>query len=109
MAAGVIDCRKRQPRAASSSTVSPPGGRQWRMFSRHASISARGIDYADAHGIPVTASRSKIYSRDRNLWHISHEGGALEDPWDEPSERMYQLVTSPERAWVEGRALMGLK
>src|SRR5690349_1190164 len=49
--------------------------RTWAIRSRE-----DAIDYAEKRGIPVAASRTKIYSRDRNLWHISHEGGALEDP-----------------------------
>jgi argininosuccinate synthase len=46
----------------------------------------------------VTATEKSIYSRDRNLWHLSHEGGLLEDPWIEPEESMYQLSVSPEAA-----------
>ena len=49
--------------------------REWDIGSRE-----EAIDYAEHHGIPVTATKEKIYSRDRNLWHISHEGGELEDP-----------------------------
>jgi argininosuccinate synthase len=48
--------------------------------------------------VPVTATATKIYSRDRNLWHLSHEGGILEDPWNEPDEDMFQLTVSPEAA-----------
>jgi argininosuccinate synthase len=48
--------------------------------------------------VPVSASLKSIYSRDRNLWHISHEGGLLEDPWNEPEESMYQLSVAPEAA-----------
>jgi argininosuccinate synthase len=46
----------------------------------------------------VTATIKSIYSRDANLWHLSHEGGLLEDPWQEPDEAMYQLSASPENA-----------
>jgi argininosuccinate synthase len=46
----------------------------------------------------VTATIKSIYSRDSNLWHLSHEGGLLEDPWNEPEEVMYQISTSPENA-----------
>ena len=42
------------------------------------------LDYAEAHGIPVAQSREKIHSRDRNLWHVSHEGGELEDAGNAP-------------------------
>ena len=41
--------------------------------------------------VPITATVKSIYSRDRNLWHLSHEGGLLEDPWNEPEESMYMM------------------
>ena len=56
------------------------------------------IDYARKHGIPVATTKEKPYSSDRNLLHISHEGGILEDPWMEPHEEMFVLTTAPERA-----------
>jgi argininosuccinate synthase len=56
------------------------------------------IDYAQKHGIPVATTKEKPYSSDRNLLHISHEGGILEDPWMEPKEDMFVLTTAPERA-----------
>ncbi|HET6460237.1 MAG TPA: argininosuccinate synthase [Syntrophales bacterium] len=56
------------------------------------------IDYAEKHGIPVATTKAKPYSSDRNLLHISHEGGILEDPWMEPHEDMFVLTTAPERA-----------
>ena len=67
--------------------------REWDIVSRE-----DAIDYANERGIPITASREKIYSRDRNIWHISHEGGILEDPAAEPEESMYTLTRSPESA-----------
>lgn len=67
--------------------------REWDIRSRE-----DAIDYASAHGVPVTATRAKIYSRDRNLWHISHEGGPLEDPSWEPAEDLFLLTRSPEQA-----------
>ncbi len=67
--------------------------REWDIRSRE-----QEIDYAQDRKIPIAASRDKIYSEDRNLWHLSHEGGLLEDPWNEPEERMYKLTVSPERA-----------
>ncbi len=67
--------------------------REWDIVSRE-----DAIDYANERGIPITASREKIYSRDRNIWHISHEGGILEDPAAEPEESMYMLTSSPESA-----------
>jgi argininosuccinate synthase len=56
------------------------------------------IDYAEKHGIPIPLTREKPYSSDRNLLHISHEGGILEDPWAEPIEDMFVLTVSPEAA-----------
>lgn len=67
--------------------------REWEIKSREDALA-----YAAAHKVPVSASLKSIYSRDRNLWHLSHEGGLLEDPWNEPEETMYQLTNSPERA-----------
>jgi argininosuccinate synthase len=52
------------------------------------------LDYAERHGISVTASREKIHSRDRNIWHISHEGGELENPANSPLESTWQLTPS---------------
>ncbi len=56
------------------------------------------IDYCAQHGIPIEASAKKPYSMDRNLLHISFEGGILEDAWNEPPEDMFKLSVSPERA-----------
>ena len=67
--------------------------REWEIRSREDAIA-----YARARGIPITASEHSIYSRDRNLWHLSHEGGPLEDPWLEPEASMYSLTVSPEQA-----------
>jgi argininosuccinate synthase len=67
--------------------------REWDIRSREDALA-----YAEAHGVPVTATRANLYSRDRNLWHISHEGGPLEDPAVAPSEDMFQLTRSPESA-----------
>lgn len=67
--------------------------REWEIRSREDAIA-----YAAEHAVPVTATVKSIYSRDSNLWHISHEGGLLEDPWNEPEESMYQISTSPENA-----------
>ncbi|MEJ2349341.1 MAG: argininosuccinate synthase [Anaerolineales bacterium] len=67
--------------------------REWDIRSRQDAIA-----YARAHNIPVTASEKSIFSRDRNLWHLSHEGGPLEDPWIEPEEGMYLFSASPENA-----------
>jgi argininosuccinate synthase len=67
--------------------------REWDIRSREDAIA-----YAEKHHVPVTASREKIYSRDRNIWHISHEGGALEDPAQAPPADLFMLTTSPEDA-----------
>jgi argininosuccinate synthase len=56
------------------------------------------IAYAAEHNIPVTATASKPYSTDRNLMHISYEGGILEDPWREPPADIFQLTKAPEEA-----------
>lgn len=68
----------------------------WRIWDIRSREDA--LDYAEKYNIPVTASRKSIYSRDRNIWHISHEGGPLENPWLEPEEEMYTLTNSPEEA-----------
>lgn len=67
--------------------------REWHIRSREDALA-----YARAHNVPVSASLKSIYSRDRNLWHLSHEGGILEDPACEPDEAMFQLTVAPERA-----------
>jgi hypothetical protein len=56
------------------------------------------LDYLKQRNIPTTASATKIYSRDRNLWHISHEGGAIEDPWNAPPEDAWMLTAEPAKA-----------
>src|SRR6266496_6032294 len=67
--------------------------REWDIRSRE-----DALDCAAEHNAPVSATLKSIYSRDRNIWHISHEGGVLEDPWNEPEEEMYTLSVSPENA-----------
>jgi len=67
--------------------------REWTIRSREDAIA-----YALAHNIPIQQSTANIYSRDRNIWHLSHEGGRLEDPANGPEESMWQWVVSPERA-----------
>jgi argininosuccinate synthase len=67
--------------------------REWDIKSRE-----DALDYAKKHNVPVTASREKIYSRDRNIWHISHEGGVLEDPAQPPPADLFMLTVSPETA-----------
>jgi argininosuccinate synthase len=67
--------------------------REWDIRSREDALA-----YAKERNVPVSSSLKSIYSRDRNLWHLSHEGGILEDPWEEPEEEMYQISVSPENA-----------
>ncbi len=67
--------------------------REWKFSARE-----ELIDYARKHGIDVPVSKAKPYSMDRNLMHISYEGGVLEDPWSEPDESMFRLTVSPEKA-----------
>ncbi len=67
--------------------------REWDILSREAAI-----EYAAKHKIPVQASAAKIYSRDRNIWHISHEGGALEDPANSAPDDVWVLTRHPWQA-----------
>src|SRR6476469_7818218 len=67
--------------------------REWDIRSRE-----DAIDYATAKGIPIAATKEKIYSRDANLWHLSHEGGNLEDPNSAPKPDMFMLTTEPADA-----------
>ncbi len=72
--------------------------REWDLRSR-----TDCIEYARKHCIPVTVSKEKPYSRDRNLFHLSHEGGELEDPWQEPPESLYLWTRNPRQAPDESR------
>ncbi|HZN45438.1 MAG TPA: argininosuccinate synthase [Nitrospiraceae bacterium] len=67
--------------------------REWSLRSRR-----ELIEYAEKHGIPVTATKAKPYSMDMNLFHVSYEGGILEDPWEAPPEEIFHLSVSPEKA-----------
>ncbi len=71
--------------------------REWEIRSRE-----EALDYAAARGIPVPVTRASIFSRDRNLWHVSHEGGPLEDPAQPPPESMYLLTRGPRTAPADG-------
>ena len=66
--------------------ISPWKDPSFELTSREAAI-----QYAEAHGIPIAQTKEKIYSRDRNLWHISHEGGDLEDPTNEPKDGLWMM------------------
>jgi argininosuccinate synthase len=67
--------------------------REWKISSREEAIA-----YAREHNVPVEQTTKNIYSRDRNIWHLSHEGGRLEDPANAPEEAMWQWVVSPAMA-----------
>ncbi len=67
--------------------------REWDLNSRESLI-----DYAKKHGIAVPVTKKKPYSTDMNLFHLSYEGGILEDPWAEPPADMYTLMVAPEKA-----------
>ena len=67
--------------------------REWNIVSREEAIA-----YAQAHHVPVDQTKENIYSRDRNIWHLSHEGGVLEDPAHAPEESMWQWIVAPEKA-----------
>jgi argininosuccinate synthase len=67
--------------------------REWEIRSRE-----DAIQYAQKYNIPLAQTEKDIYSRDRNIMHLSHEGGMLEDPWNEPEDSMFQLSVSPETA-----------
>jgi argininosuccinate synthase len=67
--------------------------REWDIRSREDALA-----YAKKHNVPVTHTEKSIYSRDRNLWHLSHEGGILENPAKEPETDMYQWTVAPEEA-----------
>ncbi|MBP7332655.1 MAG: argininosuccinate synthase [Firmicutes bacterium] len=67
--------------------------REWDIRSRE-----DAIDYASARGIPVPVTKARPYSLDRNMWHLSHEGADLEDPWNEPLDDVLLLITPPAKA-----------
>jgi len=67
--------------------------REWSIVSRE-----DAIEYARKHKVPIAQSTTKIYSRDRNIWHISHEGGELEDPANAAPETIWMLTKSPQEA-----------
>jgi argininosuccinate synthase len=67
--------------------------REWHIKGRE-----EAIEYAESHGVPVTASKAKPYSVDRNLWHCSSEAGILEDIWSEPPDDLYQYTNDPRTA-----------
>ncbi len=73
--------------------IAPWKDDKWKLRSREDCIA-----YAEKHNIPIKQSKEKIYSEDRNIWHISHEGGDLEDPWVEPKDSVYTISNTLEAA-----------
>ena len=67
--------------------------REWELRSRD-----QEIDYAAAHNIPIPISHEHDYSMDRNMWHLSHEGSDLEDPWNAPKDELFIVTNIPEKA-----------
>jgi argininosuccinate synthase len=73
--------------------IAPWKDPKFELTSREAAV-----DYADKHGIPIDQSKKKIYSRDRNIWHISHEGADLEDPANEPKDELWVMSNPVSKA-----------
>ncbi|MCQ2362972.1 MAG: argininosuccinate synthase [Acidaminococcaceae bacterium] len=67
--------------------------REWDLRSRD-----QEIDYAAAHNIPIPVSHDHDYSMDKNIWHLSHEGSDLEDPWNAPQDALFEVTNYPEKA-----------
>lgn len=67
--------------------------REWELKSRD-----QEIDYAIAHNIPIPVSHDHDYSMDKNIWHLSHEGSDLEDPWNAPQDALFEVTNYPEKA-----------
>src|SRR3954454_18501792 len=75
--------------------------REWNIRSREDALA-----YAEKHNVPVAATKDKIYSRDANIWHLSHEGGVLEDPGIEPPKDLYLLTNHPSQAPNESEVVV---
>jgi argininosuccinate synthase len=73
----------------------------WDIRSRE-----EAIDYAEKRGVPLIVDKKKIYSHDRNLWHLSSEGGELEDPWTSPSDKVFGISVSPKEAPDQGEEIV---
>ncbi|HAR62218.1 MAG: argininosuccinate synthase [Candidatus Margulisiibacteriota bacterium] len=72
--------------------IAPWKDDRWTLRSREDAIA-----YAEARNIPLTVTKEKIYSEDRNIWHVSHEGGELEDPWNSPLDRLWAISSPLEK------------
>ena len=68
----------------------------WRLWDIRSREDA--IDYAEKHNIPIPVTKKRPYSMDRNIWHLSHEGADLEDPWNEPKDDVFMVTMPPEKA-----------
>ncbi|MDR2429072.1 MAG: argininosuccinate synthase, partial [Candidatus Margulisbacteria bacterium] len=73
--------------------IAPWRDPKWTINSRE-----EAIDYAEKHNIPLKITKKRIYSEDANLWHISHEGAELEDPWQEPADTVFSISNTLEKA-----------
>jgi argininosuccinate synthase len=73
--------------------IAPWKDDRWTIRSRE-----EAIDYAKSHNVPIAQTKKKIYSEDGNLWHLSHEGGVLEDPWNEPPSDVFTISSTLEKA-----------
>jgi argininosuccinate synthase len=73
--------------------IAPWKDPKWHLHSREDCIA-----YAEKRNVPISQSKKKIYSEDRNIWHISHEGGVLESPGNEPPDDVYTISNTPETA-----------
>ena len=67
--------------------------REWNIRSRE-----DAIDFAEAHNIPIPVTKAHDYSMDRNMWHLSHEGSDLENPWNAPKDELFIVTNTPEKA-----------
>ncbi len=74
--------------------------REWKIRSRE-----DAIDYAKKHGVEVPVTKKRPYSMDGNLWHLSHEGGELEDPWNAPSKHVFLTTQDPAKAPSKSRSM----
>ncbi|MHC1746726.1 MAG: argininosuccinate synthase [Negativicutes bacterium] len=68
----------------------------WRLWDIRSREDA--IDYAEKHNIPIPVTKKRPYSMDRNIWHLSHEGADLENPWNAPQDDVYMVTKTPEQA-----------
>ena len=65
---------------------------------KHSRSREDAIDFAEAHNIPIPVTKAHDYSMDRNMWHLSHEGSDLENPWNAPKDELFIVTNTPEKA-----------